>query len=236
MSEVGIYRADPQEGIVIARILQFYRKPESGLLGVSDREIYENGVLNFNYHPDQWGEPAGYTHGYRGTKVNGLPVRLMTNMEEVVLRVSEGRLSPATALRSKVEGKLSGAILLATFSLEQISNMGLGYNTMFDTNQGQPFTLLIPEVVDNSLLLRIKDIDELIKINPYVRARFDRDGYLLGNDGEFYIPQIPAIEEYRDKILVFRPESDGNSFRQYWIKDVLLGKEGNEGNPNRFYP
>lgn len=236
MAYNSLFKANPAEGLVIARINTFYRKPERGIYGVSDQEIYERGFLNFNFHPDQWGGPSGYTHGFRGTKVNGLPVRLMPGLDEAVKKITEGKLFPAAGLRSRIEGKIDGAILLSTFSIEQIRKMGLGYNTMYDMSQGQPFVLLEPEIINGDLLLKIIEPDNKTEINPFVRARFNSEGYLFGNDGEFYIPTMLSPEDYRHNLQVFRPNKEGEGFSNYWAKDIPAEGENNEGKLRRFYP
>lgn len=161
----------------------------------------------------------------------------MTNIDESTQMVSEGKLFPASEMRSRIDGKNDGAILLANFSIEEVRKMGLGFNILFDMHKGQPYTQLTPEVKDNSLLLRIKELDDLGKIDPGLRARFDDAGYVLGNDGEFYIPKMLPMEEYRDKLLVFRPDKEGNGFHhQYWARDIEIRKEGIEGKPGQFWP
>lgn len=238
MSTFSIFKANPNQGIVTARMIHFYRKPETGLYGITDEDIYKRGFLNFNYHPDQWGGQSNYTHGFPGTKVNGLPIRLMTDIDEATSRISEGKLFPASSMRSKIDGKNDGAILLANFSLEQIRKMGLGFNAIFDMRKGQQTsTLLTPEVKDDSLLLRIKDLNDLTKIDPGLKTRFNSEGYLIGNAGEFYIPEMLPIEEYRDKLLVFRPDKEGDGFHhQYLARDIEIRKEGIEGKLGQFLP
>lgn len=215
-----VFKADAAEGIVLARLLH-YAKPVNGLHGVSDREIYNRGFLNFNYHPDQIGSGPFYStfDGY-GTKVDGLPVRLMEGMETSMERISEGRLFPASSMRSKAKGHNDGAILLARFSPDQVATMGIGVNLPFDSGMGQPFAELVPDVRNGELFLKIKE-SNTSKIDPTLRERFDPDGHLTGSYGEFYVQKMPHVNEYRDRLLVFRPDRKGSGFRRrYWAKDI----------------
>ncbi len=218
----SIFKADTQEGIVVARLIHYIRKPEMNLYAVSDKDIYENGFLNFNHHPDQRGAGSIYSSvNAKGTKVNGLPVRLMDAWETATQKIENGGLFPASSMKSKKEGHNDGAILLTRFSLEQVLKMGFGINTPFDMSKSRPYTELTPEAREDGLYLRIKRKESLNEIDASLRARFDSSGYLLGNSGEFYIPQMLSVEEYRDCLLVFRPNDNGNGFhRMYWAKDI----------------
>lgn len=224
------FRADAQEGLVVVRLIHYFRKPEERLYGISDEDIYKRGFLNFNYHPDQRTVGSVYLNfagsvyssvNAKGTKVNGLPVRLMDTWETAVQKIENGKLFPSSSMKSKKEDHNDGAILLTRFSLEQLLKMGFGINTPFDMSNNKPYAELTPEERDEGLYLKIKRGESLNEIDAGLRSRFDSEGYLLGSDGEFYIPQMLSIEEYRDRLLVFRPDDMGNGFhRRYWAKDI----------------
>ncbi len=212
-----VFKADATEGIVLARILQYVRPMSRH--GVSDQDIYDRGFLNFNNHPDQRSAGPSYTvFGGYGTKVYGLPVRLMEGMRASIEHVSKGGLSPAEPLRSKSAEHNDGAILLARFTLDQVVKMRIGVNIPFDSGEGQPYTDLVPDVRRDGVFLNASD--NLAKLNPVLRERFDSDGHLIGSHGEFYVRVMPPAEEYRDGLLVFRPNRKGKGFRKYWAKDI----------------
>ena len=127
-----LFRAKAGDGIVVARRINFIRKPEENLYGVSDRDIYERGLLNFNFHPDQWGGIIHSYGGFPGTKVTGLPVMLMDNLASAEAMISEGGVAPVSQFRSDKNGKDDGAILLTTFTVDQVHKMGIGINVPFD--------------------------------------------------------------------------------------------------------
>jgi hypothetical protein len=216
------FETKASEGIVLARLIHYIRKPEINLYGVSDEDIYEKGFLNFNHHPDQKGLGKIYhSFGARGTKVNGLPVRLMNSWENAIQRIGSGKLFPASSMKSKNENYNDGAILIAKFSFEQLIKMGFGINIPFKESDKKPYVKLLPEVIRDNLYLKIKEDEILNEIDFGLLARFDSQGYLTGNDGEFYIPKMLPIEEYRDSLFVFRPNYKENCFnKKYWIKDA----------------
>ena len=217
-----LFEANVQDGIVVARLIHYFRNPEINLYGVSDRDIYEKGFLNFNHHPDQKGVGPIYSNfNARGTKVAGLPVRLMESWEKATLEIENGELFPASSMKSENEGHHDGAILVARFSLEQLLKMGFGINTPFDMSEKKPYVKLSPEEKEGKIYLKIKSEESLDEIDAGLKTRFDLSGHLLGSSGEFYIPQMLPVEEYRDCSLVFRPDDNGNGFHtKYWMKDI----------------
>lgn len=227
-----IFKANPDEGITVVRIVAApVRRPKSGTdqyeMGASDGNIAKEGFLLFNYHPDQWG--GGHIYHVveaPGTKVDGLPVKLMDSREQAIKSISRGEVQKAWSMRSTTEGSNDGAILVASFTPEQILKMGVGVNIPFDRHEGLASTLLNPVVEKGDLLLKIRDMNELAKLYTGLRIRFNSEGYLLGSLGEFFIPQMLPIEEYRDQILVFRPDKEGNDFHSYWLRDIREGREG----------
>lgn len=221
-TKLGLFKANVREGMVVARLIHYVRKPEIGLYGVSDQDIYEKGFLNFNYHPDQRGAGSVYSSfNASGTKVNGLPVRLMEAWETATSEIENENLFPASSMKSKRADHDDGAILLTMFSLKQLLRMGFGINTPFDMSKNRPYTELTPEVREEGLFLRIERVESLYEIDAGLRTRFDHSGYLLGSTGEFYIRQMLPVEEYREGLLVFRPDKDGNWFhKKYWAKDI----------------
>lgn len=235
-----IFKANPDEGIILVRTIAApIRRPISGTdqyeLGASDRSIAKEGFLLFNYHPDQWG--GGHIYSIieaPGTKVNGLPVRLMDSREQAIKSISSGKIQKAWSMRSTTRGGNDGAILVASFTVEQVRKMGgIGINTPFDRQEGLTSALLDPVVEKDDLLLKIRDMNELAKLYPGLRIRFNSEGYLLGSLGELFIPRMLPIEEYRDQILVFRPDKEGEGFHSYWLRDTREGREGREGEVSR---
>lgn len=151
----------------------------------------------------------------------------MDNREQAIKSISRGEILKASSMRSTTESRNDGAILVASFTVDQVRRMGgIGINVPFDRREGQPSTLLDPIVQKGSLFLRTRDIGELTKLDPGLRSRFNSEGYLLGSTGEMFIPQMLPLEEYRDQILVFRPDKEGDGFHRYWLKDVREGREG----------
>lgn len=228
-----IFRTNPNEGITVARSIAQTRgpKPETCQYdyGASDREISEHGFLLFNYHPDQWGDGRNYSSVETpGTRINGLPIRLMEGRNQAIELISRGELSKASSMRSTTEGRNDGAILLTSFTLEQIRKMGgVGVNIPFDRREGRASTLLEPIIVEKGVLqLKIRDLNELANLDSGLKRRFNSEGYLLGSTGEFFIPQMLPIEEYRDQILVFRPNREDDAFHSYLLKDVREDREG----------
>lgn len=227
-----VFITNPKEGITVARLIISIRgpKPETYQYeyGASDRDIAERGFLLFNYHPDQWGSGHNYSSvGAPGTRISGLPIRLMDSWGQAKKSISEGEISKASSMRATAEGRNDGAILVASFTVDQVRRMGgIGINVPFDRGKGQPSTLLDPIVEKGGLFLKIKNKNEIAKLDSGLRTRFNSEGYLLGSTGELFIPQMLSAEEYRDQILVFRPNREGDKFRSYWLRDVREGREG----------
>lgn len=227
-----IFRTNPNEGITVARRIAQIRGPNPETYqyeyGASDRDISDRGFLLSNYDFDQWGGGHNYSSVEApGTRVSGLPISLMDNRAQAIQSISRGEISKASSMRSSAEGRNDGAILVANFTVDQVQKMGgIGINVPFDRRKGQPSTLLDPIVEKGGLLLRIRDVDELAKLDSVLRSRFNSEGYLLGSTGELFIPQMLPIEEYRDQILVFRPDKEGDGLHSYWLRDVREGREG----------
>jgi len=124
-----VFRTNSKEGITVARLITQIRgpKPETYQYdyGASDRDIFERGFLLFNYHPDQWGGGHNYSSvGAPGTRISGLPIRLMESRNSAINAITRGELSKASSMRSTTEGRDDGAILLSSFTPEQIHGMG----------------------------------------------------------------------------------------------------------------
>jgi len=176
-----------------------------------------------DFHPDQRNTGAIYTSfNAIGTKVDGLPVRLMESWETAMQQIENGKLFLASSMKSKNEDYNDGAILLARFSFEQLTKMGFGINIPFDSRKNKPYAELLPEEKENKLFLKIKTGEYLDKLDAGLRTRFDSSGFLLGSSGEFYIPEMLPTKEYLDCLLVFRPDDSGNCFhRKYWANDFF---------------
>ena len=124
-----VFKTNPQEGITVARLIAQTRGPKPQTYayeyGASDRDIFERGFLLFNYHPDQCGGGHNYSSvGAPGTRVSGLPVRLMDGRKQAIDSITRGEISKASSMRSTTEGRNDGVILLVSFTQEQISQMG----------------------------------------------------------------------------------------------------------------
>lgn len=227
-----VFETNPEEGITVARFIAPIRGPKPNTYayeyGASDRDIFEKGFLLFNYHPDQWGGGHHYSYfGATGTRISGLSVRLMDGRKQAIDSITRGEIWKASSMRATTGSRNDGAILFVSFTPEQISKMGgIGVNVPFDRQKGQPSTLLDLVVEKDRLRLKIRDLDLLERLDSGLRTRFNSEGYLLGSTGEFFIPNMLPVEEYRDQILVFRPNIEGEGFYSYWLRDIREHREG----------